>query len=195
MKNAPLNTTLLDRAIVFAVKAHQGTERRMKGYPYVVHPLEAIAITATMTNDQELLAAAALHDTVEDTDVTLDNIRQEFGDRVADLVMSETDITVAPDGTLLTWKERKQRDMDNLSKASRDVKIVTLGDKLSNLRGIARDYAKQGDQVWQMFHEKEKAMHAWRFRGLRDALSELSDTSAFKEYDLLVKQVFDENKQ
>ena len=67
MANKPLNTDFLDRAIIFAVKAHSGTERRGKGYPYIVHPLEAVEIVATMTKDQELLAAAALHDTVEDT--------------------------------------------------------------------------------------------------------------------------------
>ena len=63
MANKPLDTTLLDRAIVFAVRAHAGTERRGKGFPYIVHPMEAMEIVATMTPDQELLAAAALHDT------------------------------------------------------------------------------------------------------------------------------------
>ena len=62
-----MDTSILDKAIVFAVKAHQGAERKGKGYPYIVHPMEAVSIAATMTNDQELLAAAALHDTVEDT--------------------------------------------------------------------------------------------------------------------------------
>ena len=69
MANKPLDTELLDRAIIFAVKAHAGTERRGKGFPYIVHPMEAVEIVATITPDQELLAAAALHDTVEDTDV------------------------------------------------------------------------------------------------------------------------------
>ena len=91
MANKPLNTELLDRAIVFAVRAHAGTERRGKGFPYIVHPMEAVEIVATMTTDQELLAAAALHDTVEDTDVTVEQIRAEFGDRIALLVASETD--------------------------------------------------------------------------------------------------------
>ncbi|MBQ2108359.1 MAG: bifunctional (p)ppGpp synthetase/guanosine-3',5'-bis(diphosphate) 3'-pyrophosphohydrolase, partial [Bacteroidales bacterium] len=77
MANNPLNTELLDRAIVFAVKAHAGTERRGKGFPYIVHPLEAVAIVATMTSDHELLAAAALHDTMEDTDVTAAEIEAE----------------------------------------------------------------------------------------------------------------------
>ena len=77
MANKPLDTELLDRAIVFAVKAHAGTERRGKGFPYIVHPMEAVEIVATMTADQELLAAA-LHDTVEDTDTTVEQIRDEF---------------------------------------------------------------------------------------------------------------------
>ena len=66
MANEALDTQLLDRAIIFAVRAHAGTERRGKGFPYIVHPMEAVEIVATMTADQELLAAAALHDTVED---------------------------------------------------------------------------------------------------------------------------------
>ena len=61
MANKPLDTSLLDRALVFAVRAHAGTERRGKGFPYIVHPLEAVEIVATMTRDQELLAAAARH--------------------------------------------------------------------------------------------------------------------------------------
>ena len=89
MPNNPLDTSLLDRAIVFAVKAHAGTERRGKGFPYIVHPLEAMEIVSTITADQELLAAAVLHDTVEDTEVTEERIRQEFGDRVASIVASE----------------------------------------------------------------------------------------------------------
>ena len=58
MANNPLDTTLLDKAIIFAVKAHSGTERRGKGFPYIVHPMEAMEIVSTITNDQELLAAA-----------------------------------------------------------------------------------------------------------------------------------------
>ena len=83
MANKPLNTAILDRAIIFAVRAHTGTERRGKGFPYIVHPMEAVEIVATMTKDQELLAAAALHDTLEDTNITLDQLRDKFGDRIA----------------------------------------------------------------------------------------------------------------
>ncbi len=188
--NSPLDTALVDKAIIYATNAHRGTERRGKGFPYIVHPLEAMAIVATITNNPDLLAAAALHDTVEDTDVTLDDLRKEFGDHVASLVADETDVQHLPDGTKLTWKERKLRDMNNLRESSWEVKVVAIGDKLSNMRAIARDYRQKGDEVWKMFHVKDKAVHAWRYKGLRDALVELKDTTAFKEFDRLVREVF-----
>lgn len=188
--NTPLNTDLVDKAILYATQAHHGSERRGKGYPYIIHPLEAMAIVATITKDPDLLAATVLHDTIEDTDVTYDDIKREFGERIADLVVTETDVRIAPDGNKLTWKERKQRDMDNLRVSSREVKVIAIGDKLSNLRAIARDYRTKGDELWQIFRVKDKETHAWRYRGLREALSELSDTFAFREFDRLVEEVF-----
>ena len=190
MANKPLDTTLLDRAILFAVRAHAGTERRGKGFPYIVHPMEAVAIVATMTSDQELLAAAALHDTVEDTDVTVEELRREFGDRIAALVAAESD--EMPEGVTEeeSWHARKQAAIDRLSHAPRDAKMVALGDKLSNMRAIARDYALQGDAFWKLFHVSDPAEHAWHYRGLADALRELSDTFAFQEFERLINQVF-----
>lgn len=190
MANNPLDTELLDRAIVFAVHAHAGTERRGKGFPYIVHPMEAVEIVATMTSDQELLAAAALHDTVEDTDVTIEQIRTEFGDRVASLVAAESDEPHQSRDCIENWRARKQAAIDRLSSGSRDAKIVALGDKLSNMRAIARDYAKQGDKLWYIFHSNDRKDHEWHYRGLADALSELHDTFAFKEFEHLINEVF-----
>ena len=190
MANNPLDTTLLDRAIVFAVNAHAGTERRGKGFPYIVHPLEAVAIVATMTSDQELLAAAALHDTLEDTDVTAAGIEAEFGPRVASLVVSETDRLIPELSEAESWHERKQAAIDHLREASLDTKMVAIGDKLSNMRAIARDYAAVGDKLWTIFHVTERSEHEWHYRGLADALSELSGTAAYEEFESLINQVF-----
>lgn len=190
MANRPLNTELLDRAIIFAVKAHAGTERRGKGYPYIVHPLEAVEIVSTMTADQELLAAAALHDTVEDTDVTVEQIRAEFGDRIASLVADESDEMPVGLSEEESWHGRKRAAIERLSKASHDAKIVALGDKLSNMRAIARDYTIQGDALWNIFHAKDPKDHEWHYRGLADALRELDGTFAFKEFEKLINQVF-----
>ena len=190
MANKALNTELLDRAIIFAVRAHAGTERRGKGFPYIVYPMEAVEIVATMTPDQELLAAAALHDTVEDTDVTVDQLRAEFGDRIADLVAAESDAFVEGVSDEDSWHARKQAAIDRLAKAPHDAKMVALGDKLSNMRAIARDYAVQGDALWNLFHAKDPKDHEWHYRGLADSLRELQDTFAFREFESLINQVF-----
>ena len=190
MANEALDTQLLDRAIIFAVRAHVGTERRGKGFPYIVHPMEAVEIVATMTADQELLAAAALHDTVEDTDVTIEQIRAEFGDRVASLVAVESDEPHQKRDSIENWRARKQAAIDRLAHGSRETKMVALGDKLSNMRAIARDYAVQGDALWNLFHSNDRKDHEWHYRGLADALSELRDTFAYKEFVQLINQVF-----
>ena len=190
MANNPLNTELLDRAILFAVKAHAGTERRGKGFPYIVHPMEAMEIVATITPDQELLAAAALHDTVEDTDVTIEDIRAEFGERIANLVAAESDVFIEGKSEEETWHARKQAAMDRLAAAPHDAKIVALGDKLSNMRAIARDYAMMGDKLWDIFHANDPSDHEWHYRGLANSLRELSDTFAFNEFEYLINKVF-----
>ena len=190
MANKPLDTALLDRAIVFALRAHAGTERRGKGFPYIVHPLEAVTIVATMTSDQELLAAAALHDTVEDTDVTIDQIRAEFGDRIASLVAADSDIPVQDMNAEDSWYVRKQAAIDRIAASSHDAKIVAMGDKLSNMRAIARDYAMQGDALWNLFRVKNRKDHEWHYRGLAEALRELQETFAYKEFEQLINQVF-----
>ena len=194
MANKYLDTELLDRAIIFAVKAHHNTERRGKGFPYIVHLLEAMEIVATITPDQELLAAAALHDVIEDTEVTVDELREMFGERIAHLVHAESDQI---DGVLFdgqneeeTWHARKQAAIDRLAAAPHDAKVVAMGDKLSNMRAIARDYKEKGDALWSIFHVKDKASHEWHYRGLAASLSELSGTFAYQEFVRLIDEVF-----
>lgn len=188
--NKFIETDLLDRAIIFAVRAHHNTERRGKGFPYIVHPMEAVEIVATITPDQELLAAAALHDTIEDTDVTVDDIRREFGDRVAELVHAESDQFTEGVSEEDSWHDRKQAAIDRLAAASHDAKIVAMGDKLSNMRAIWRDYQTRGDELWQIFHVKDKASHEWHYRGLAASLAELRDTFAYQEFVRLIDEVF-----
>ena len=190
MARRTINSDLLDRAIIFAVKAHSGYERKGKGFPFIVHPMEAMEIVATMTPDQEMLAAAVLHDTVEDTDTTLEEIRAEFGNRVAMLVDTETEERNPCVSKEESWHSRKQAAMDRLAHASHDAKVVALGDKLSNMRAIAHDYAVLGDKLWSRFHTSDPKEHAWHYHGLADSLRELHDTEAYREFESLVNQVF-----
>ena len=82
---------LVSEAIAFAVKAHDGMRRKKSDTPYILHPMEAAVIVGTMTNDQNLIAAAALHDVVEDADITIQEIEEKFGKRIKELVSSETE--------------------------------------------------------------------------------------------------------
>lgn len=191
MANKYMDTALVDKAIRFAVEAHSNTERRGKGFPYVIHVLEAMEIVSTMTNDPEMLCAAALHDTIEDTDTKLDVIRSEFGDRVASLVNAESDVFAPGLTEEQSWRSRKQAAIDRLAASSRDAKIVALGDKLSNMRAIDRDYQLRGDELWKLFHAPGgKADHEWHYRGLAESLSELSDAFAYKEFVSHIDSVF-----
>lgn len=190
MGNKYMDTSFLDKAIGFAVKAHANSERRGKGFPYVIHPLEAMSIVASMTPDQELLAAAALHDTVEDTGVTVDDLRREFGDRVANLVEAESDVFVEGLSEEASWHDRKKAAIDRLAAAPFEAKMVAMGDKLSNMRAIWRDYKEKGDELWKIFHAKDKSDHEWHYRGLAASLSELSGTFAYQEFLDLIDDVF-----
>ena len=143
-----------------------------------------------MTNDQELLAAAALHDTVEDTDVTFRDLEREFGKRVAELVDAESDVEFAGKTREQSWRLRKEEAINRLSSAANDVKIVALADKLSNIRAIYRDYQAIGDEVWNLFCVKDKASHEWHFRGLARALESLKPTIAYKEFAWTIDQIF-----
>ena len=83
-----MEETILDQAILFAVKAHAGATRRDGHTPYILHCTETAAIAATMTADLEILAAAVLHDVIEDTDVTAADLQKAFGERITQLVVT-----------------------------------------------------------------------------------------------------------
>ncbi len=185
-----MDTAFVDKAILFALKAHAGTERRGKGFPYIIHPLEAMSIVASITNDPELLAAAVLHDTVEDTAIRVEDLSREFGPRVAAIVEAESDQFAAGVSEEDSWHSRKQAAIDHLRMAPYDAKIVAMGDKLSNMRAIWRDYQQQGDALWSLFHAKLRSDHEWHYRGLADSLKELKDTFAYQEFVHLIDDVF-----
>ena len=195
MAKSKMDTSFLDRALKFAVDAHKGIERRGKGFPYVIHPMEVVSIVATLTNDQEILAAAALHDVVEDTDYTIEDIRREFGDRVARIVEGESDVEFEGVNEADSWKQRKQIAIDKLAKAPLEVKMAAMGDKLSNMRAIWRDYRKMGPALWNIFHVNDPYEHEWHYRGLANSLKELEGTYAYVEFKWLIDETFLCNKK
>lgn len=177
----------LKDAVHLAVAAHAGQFRKGTKVPYITHPIEVMGIVATITRDVDVLAAAVLHDTVEDTVVTAEDIRREFGNRVAALVCAESEDKMTGIPAALSWKTRKQATIDHLRTCTDiDVKIISLGDKLSNLRCIERDLAEIGQDLWNRFNQKDPLMHKWYYSSFLETLQELHDTAAYKEYERLV---------
>ena len=186
-----IDTTLVTRAVIFAAQAHDGAVRKGTSIPYIVHPMEAAAIAAGLTDDPEVIAAAVLHDTVEDTTTTLDQIEAAFGPRVAELVEAESEDKRENQKAEDTWELRKQETIDHLQQCTdRDVKILALADKLSNLRAIRRDYLAVGDELWDRFHQKDPEKIGWYYRSFVGACAELDGMPAYAEYKELVEKVF-----
>ena len=182
---------LLSEAIAFAVKAHDGMRRKKSDLPYILHPMEAAVIVGTMTDDQNLIAAAALHDVVEDAGITIEEIEEKFGKRVRELVASETEDKRADLPPADTWRIRKEESLAEL-KNTDDIAVlmVWLGDKLANMRSIYRDWKAEGDAMWQRFNQKNVAEQAWYYRSIVDLTERLSNTSAWLEYKTLTELVF-----
>ncbi len=181
---------ILDQAIIFAVKAHSGQARKGIGTPYIVHPMEAAVIASTLTKEKEVIAAAALHDTVEDTPTTMEEIKEEFGERIAALVGSDSENKREDRPAAETWKIRKQETIDFLDHATRDEQILVLSDKLSNIRAMYRDQLVLGDKLWERFNQKDKSMHEWYYREIAVRLTAVMDSPAYREYIRLVDLVF-----
>ena len=185
------NSKLLDRAIVFATKAHSGTLRKKDGIPYILHPMEVASIAGGITTDEEVLTTALLYDTVEDTDVTLDTIKSQFGDRVAALVASETEDKRRDRSPAETWMQRKVESLAALRNAvDPGVRVLWLSDKLANMRSFARQYEKEGDRMWKDYNQTDPAQQAWYYRTIEALTSDLKDTNAWKELRALNARVF-----
>ena len=185
---------LLKEAVKFAADKHAGQFRKGTNLPYITHPMEATAVCASFTEDVEVLAAAVLHDVVEDADAQVGEIREKFGTRVAAIVAGESENKREGLPASQTWKIRKQETIDHL-KAADDigVKMVCLGDKLANIRAIQRDFEALGDGLWQRFNQKDPAEHAWYYSTIADVLqADLGHTAAWQEYRERVGKVFGE---
>ena len=189
-----ISSRVVDEAVKFADEAHHNQKRNGHDIPYIVHPLEAMAIVATMSEDAELLAAAVMHDVIEDTIYTYEDIEKRFNKQIADIVQAESDITVFDSDALTNWLARKKVAIEKLKNAPIEVQIVALGDKLSNMRAMYRDYQVVGDALWNRFHVKDFEMHKWRYNELVKAFDKVTDFIAYKEFAYLVNAVFNKKE-
>ena len=182
---------LASEAIAFAVKAHDGMRRKKSDAPYILHPLEAAVIVGTISDDQNLIAAAALHDVVEDAGITIEEVEEKFGKRVRELVEAETENKREELPAADTWRIRKEESLEVLKNTDDlGVLIVWIGDKLANMRAIYRDWKVEGDAMWQRFNQKSVSEQAWYYTSIVKLTERISHTSAWIEYKALTEMVF-----
>ena len=178
---------MINEAIQFATEAHKGQFRKGTTRPFILHPLEVGKIVSSMTDDAEIIAAAILHDTIEDCEqISAACISEKFGERVADLVQQESE------DKSKTWMERKTYTIEKLKTAPLEIQMIGLADKLSNMRDIDRDYPECGENLWNRFRMKDKNVIGWYYKSIRDALKEsLGSTNAYTEYCTLIEKNFE----
>lgn len=165
----------IHEAIEFATIKHINQKRKGTDIPYIVHPMEVMQILTENGCSEDLIIAGILHDTLEDTDAKPEEIREKFGDRVLELVQSESE------DKSKTWRERKQTTLNHLATAPDDEAICCLADKLSNLRSIYYDRMRVGEKVWERFRESKENVK-WYYVSIAEATKRLSDKKIWKDY-------------
>lgn len=180
----------------FAYKNHEGQTRKSKDTPFTSHLDEVTKIISNLTNDLDLIAAAWLHDVVEDTEVTIDEIYSKFGVRVGRLVEIETEDKREGQSEETTWRVRKEEQLDELwllDDFEEDVLLIALSDKLANLREMKEDYDVIGDKLWNVFNNKNRADHGWYYSSFLEIFREkghLESTPEYKEIEELIEYLF-----
>lgn len=162
------NSAKLHEAIIFAAKAHKGQVRKGTDIDYLTHPMEVLQILTQMGADDELLIAGVLHDVVEDTDVTIDEIREKFGHGVAVLVEQHTE------DKSLSWRKRKENTIASLAYADKRTQMLVMADKVSNQRSLSADLQTYGEAVWDRFNAPESEQ-SWYYSAVQDGLKEMQN--------------------
>lgn len=151
--------TLKAKAVQFATEAHAGQERKLSKEPYIIHPLEVSKTLEDAGFCEELVIAALLHDTVEDTDTTIEQIEKEFGPLVAKYVSAHTE-----DKTK-TWEERKQHTLELVKDAPLEIKALIVADKWDNLKSMSAGHELMGNEIWNCF-KRGLDSQEWYIRGI-----------------------------
>lgn len=168
---SPMDSALLSRAFEFAVRVHGGQVRKGERVPFISHPMAVAALVMERGGDPEETAAALLHDTLEDTPTTVDELDDLFGPRVAAIVLACTDnLQPCPPG----WRDRKSRFILCLRGMDPSARLVVASDKLHNSRDVVRSQRALGDAAFKPFWGGKEGT-VWYYRAALTALEAAAD--------------------
>lgn len=146
-------SALEQKAKEFAYKAHKGMKRKGKDTPFTYHLELVNKILKTLTTDEEILAAGWLHDVIEDTPITLDELKKEFNPKVCYYVDLETEDKSLP------WKDRKLKQIEELRRNNFEVALIAYADKMANLTEMDSDYQLEKEKLWKRFNRGKDEQH------------------------------------
>lgn len=175
---------LLHKAIEYAAIQHRNQYRKGTDTPYIAHPMEVLQILADNDCNENVQIAGVLHDTVEDTDSSIEDIEMLFGSDIAELVASDTEDKSLP------WLARKEQALERTKNETLEAKQVLCADKLANIKSIYNDKRIVGDNVWSRF-KGSPSQTEWYYHAILDVLKDdLGQTKMYKELAYYVSLVF-----
>jgi len=176
-----------EEALLLALHLHAGQTRKGTDTPYIAHLLAVASIVLEYGASEDEAIAALLHDAAEDQGgrATLEQIRDRFGDPVAEIVAGCTDSWTIPRPP---WRKRKEAYIAHLRAASASVRLVSTADKLHNARTILADYRVLGESLWSRFNGRKKGT-LWYYRTLVEVLRDSGPASLVDELDRVVSEI------
>ncbi len=176
-----------EQALLFASRRHAKQQRKGTGVPYISHLLSVAGLVLEAGGDEDLAIAALLHDVVEDCGGAkiLREVRRRFGKRVAHVVDGCTDTDLDPKPP---WRQRKEDYLSHLQTADADTRLVSVADKLHNVRTIATDYREHGAAVWQRFQGKRDGT-LWYYRALLREFKRTKSNRLVREFERAVSDL------
>jgi (p)ppGpp synthase/HD superfamily hydrolase len=177
----------LEEALGYAARVHRDQVRKGSSVPYVTHLLAVAAIVGENGGTEEEVIAALLHDAPEDQggEARLAEIRERFGDEVADIVAGNTDTFEDPKPP---WRERKEAYVAHVAHAPRSVRLVSAADKLHNARSVLADLRSLGEDLWPRFNGGKEGT-LWYYRALVEAFETAGPDSIVEELDRVVGEL------
>ncbi len=174
--------TLAEKALDIAIKAHDGQKRKTDGSPYIIHPMMVAAKLAKFDLPEAVIAAALIHDVLEDTDFPEAKLRQELGDEVVDIILPLTE------DKSLEWEDRKEKYIEAVKNSSSETKAISIADKIHNLETIITNYKKLGSSIWTKFNRgKDKKM--WFEHTMLKMFKDTWQSPMIAEYERLLREV------
>jgi len=184
---------MIEKAFLFAYEKHKGV-RKGSTIPYIVHPLDVASILMKEGASEEVVSAGLLHDVLEDTDTNPHELKEGFGEEVAQLVKGASEPeeywNQSKEEKRKSWKKRKEHTIEYIKTADKKIKILICADKLSNIRDT-KNGLLLGKVDWAKFNAPQEEQK-WYYEALLESLKDIKDTDLWKMFEINVKEVFND---